>query len=222
MLNVNGNMIDKTKFFLGKQKLGGFQLFQSRTEFQEPKIEYIWSRDPDYIRQYMKVIDRYFDTELNLKDIYKKIDSKDLYSHFYLVLRNNQVIGGARLSISNSFSEYTLPAEKWGIFKYSDVFNDLDLRNNSCAEVGRYAFMPEYRNDPNHYMNAFRDFQIKMTENKTKYLFLCGSRAMLRIHHRVAKNYFKLVDTRHVDVSTWDDFKHLEFYVSAYENEGVK
>ena len=219
--SIDITMKDKTKFLLKKQNEKTFY-FQNISNLEEEKIDYIWSRDPALIKQYTKVVDENYEDELLLKDVYKKISKTDFVSYYRLIVcRNkNKIVGGFRMVSNNPAIETSLPSEREE-FTYAGLFPELDLLNNRSCELSRFAIAKEYRANKDYYVDAFTSSKQKMTENNIKYLFLCGSKAMLRSHKREAGKLFKYIDTRNHDVSGWEDFKHLEFYVSAYENPDV-
>ncbi len=217
MLSTDAHMIDKSKFLFGKQKVSNWSFFQNNSNLEDEKIEYLWSRDPFYIKQYARIIDESFDTELNLRDVYKKIKESDFRSYYRLICDGNKVVGGFRMIVDDPLTEYSLPSEKPG-FTFKSLFPELDLLNNRYTELSRFAVLPQYRNNMMHYVDAFRSTREQMIELGVKYLFLCGSRSRVRIYNKEAKKHFKLIDTRYLDVSDWDgDYSNLEFYVCAYE-----
>ena len=221
MHSTSVNMIDKTKFLFKKQSLASMPFFQGTANLEDEKIEYVWSKEPFYIRQYAKIIDESFDEELNLRDVYKKINESDFRSHYRLFMLGKKVIGGFRMVVNDPLTEYSLPSER-PEFQFKEAFPELDLLNNRYTELSRFAVLPEFRNNMNHYSDGFKAYKDKMTELGVKYLFLCSSRSRFRVYNRIAVKHFKLVDTKFFDVSDWvGDYKNLEFYVCAYENTDI-
>lgn len=221
MLGTSTDMIDKTKFLFRKKTVSNFDLLQSEFTHGEEKIDYIWSKDPFYIRQYAKMVDKYYEEELALEDAFKQLGLYDLRSHFYIVKINERVISGVRITVNNPFETKSLPTERFNL-DYAGLFPELDLLHNRCAEVSKFTILPEHRNNIDHYVNAFKSFKELFDEQQVKYFFICASRARLRIYNRIAKKHFKVLDTRPFDVSNWQDYEDLEFYVCAYENPDVK
>ena len=224
MLSARTNMIDKRKLlFTGPSSNSQqFNLLQGSFDLgKESEVEYIWTADPSLIKQYSRIIDEQFDAELNLRDVYKNINETDFRSYYRLFVSGNKVVGGFRMIVDDPLTEYSLPSERPG-FTFKNTFKELDLLNNRYTELSRFAVDPQYRNNMNHYKDGFRAYKEKMTELGVKYLFLCSSRSRFRVYNRFAKDHFKLVDTKHLDVSGWEErYRHLEFYICAYDNEDV-
>ncbi len=224
MLSARTNMIDKRKLlFTGPSSNSQqFNLLQGSFDLgKESEVEYIWTADPSQIKQYSRIIDEQFDTELNLNDVYKNISTRDFRSYYRLIISSDKVVGGFRVVINDPLSEFSLPSEKPG-FTFKEMFPELDLLNNSYCEVSRFAVLPEYRRNNNHYVDAFTSTKELMTDKGVRYKFICGSRSRLRLYNREDKKHLKILDIRYYDVSGWEDkYKDLEFYVCAYENVDI-
>ncbi len=221
MLGTNAYMIDKAKNLFGKRKSGQMDMYQFDFDTNEDEIRYVWSSNPVHIKQYAKIIDEQFDEELNLQDVYKKINEMDFRSHYRLFMQGDTVVGGFRMVVNDPLTEHSLPSEKT-YFTFKDTFPELNLLHDKYTELSRFAVKPEFRNNMNHYKNGFKAYKEKMTELGVKYLFLCSSKSRFRIYNRFAVRHFKLIDTKHLDVTGWPDkYRNLEFYICAYENEDV-
>lgn len=213
-------MFDKSHF-ITKRPVPNSELMSGGNILADDKIEYVWSRDPSHLRQYMKIIDKHFDDELEITDAYKKIDFKDLNSHFYIFLNQDKVVGGTRFSVCDGFYDYSLPNEKLGQFKYKDIFNNLDLEHCSYAEITRYAVLPKYRNDIRHYTISFKKFKEMCIRLKVKYLFICSTESRARLYNLGARKNFNVLEGRHVKTEAWKELSHFDVFVSVYENTDV-
>jgi hypothetical protein len=218
----NTSMIDKSKFLFGKGlNLPSISFFQHNSALEDEKVEYIWCKDKKHIRQYIKLVNENFDDELNIPGSYKKIDLKDLNSHFFIALKNMIVMGGARFSVNDKFYEYSLPNEKLGLLKYKELFPELDLENNSYGEVTKYVALPEYRNDMSHYLNAFKGFKELSDELRVKYMFICSTKSRARLYNLGARKFFKVLEGKNVVNDAWKELSHFDVYVSVYENKNI-
>ena len=216
MQNLSTFMFDKSHFII-KKPIPDSGFVSGSNMLSDNKIQYIWSNNLYYIKQYSSIIDEQFDEELNLQDVYKKISDTDFRSFYRLFMIQEKVIGGFRMVINDPYTEYSLPSEKPG-FTFKDTFKKLDLANNKYTELSRFAVDPSYRNNMEHYRDGFHAYKEKMIELGVKYLFLCSSKSRFRIYNRFATKHFNLIAHKDIDVSGWEKrYRHLEFYVCVYE-----
>lgn len=190
--------------------------------FDDENLSYGWSRNPSDLRQYTNLIDKNFELELSLKDSYKKIEAKDLYSHYYIGKFKNKVFSGVRLTFNNPSMEKSLPSE-WAGFCYNKTFPELNLSDERYCEVTRFAIEEEYRRTPQHYHEFFRAAQEITFEQNIKYMFLYAEKSRARLYCAVAKDFFKRKDIKVCDFSDWKGYENLawkkEFNVIAFENK---
>lgn len=220
-MNNKVNLIKKAK--TETLALGYGQSSNHNSE-SDSEIKYIWSRNPQHLREYTKLIDKYYENELNLKDLYKEINPKDFNSYFYIVLKNEEVISGARLTVSDKLSQGSLPNEKLG-FPYSHYFPELNLENNRYCEISRYSMDERYRKMEIHYINAFSSFHNLTKELGVKYMFILGTKGRHRLFGHYAKKHFKLIDLREFNLSHFAEYSSINAgkqYLAVYENEHVK
>ncbi len=217
MNNNKINLIKKAKVDLSQQSLEqGFSYDEENNE-----IKYIWSKDPDHIRDYTKLIDLYYENELNLVDTYKNISPNDMNSYFLIVLHKNEVISGARLTVNIPDSKTSLPNEKLG-FSYHTIFPELDLEHSRYCEISRYTMHINYRKMNSHYINAFRMFYELTLKLGVKYMFICSDKPRLRLYSVFSKKYFALKDTKFFGVRELDPTFEYECSFACYENKDVK
>jgi len=224
MQNNAFQMIDKSKTFFRKLDIPGLGLFQHDADLEEKQTEYLWSRDPFYVKQYMKMVDDNYDNELHVSDTFKKIGSNDFRSHFFLSKIDKKVIMGVRLTLNDPFLKYSLPTEK-NNFNFSDLFQDIDFANNKYCEITKFTVLEEHRNDINHYVNGFKFFKQLMDEHKIKYMLICGSRARHRIYKKFAAQHFNFVDMKKLDITLWPEYSTISFahdsWASLYQNMDI-
>lgn len=202
------------------EKFSATTIFANELTKNSDEIEYEWSRDPKFLKEYTGLIDEYYENELNLPDAYKKIDPRDFYSHFLRVTHNNKLISGVRVTTNNKEAKFSLPNEMLG-FTYQNVFPDLDLQNNKYCEVSRYAMHTDYRKNPNHYMAAFKKFYELTKELKVKYLFISSTKARVRLFKSFASNFFNFVETKYLGAVEYYAKAGIEVYVICFENPEV-
>ncbi len=216
-------MIDKTNFLYKKTAVPAF-LFQPIDMLDDQKVEYLWTRDRQEIKQYMQMIDQNYGSELDVENAFKNIGASDLRSNFFVARNSKGLIMGVRVTLNDPFLKYSVPTEKSN-FSFNDLFPEYDLVNNRYAEVSKFTVLDEYRNDINHYVNGFKFFKDLLDKNNAKYLIICGSRARHRIYKKFASNYFKYVDMRKLDISLWPEYATISFaqdsWAVLYENPDV-
>lgn len=212
-------MIRKIKTSNNKQVS---ESFAYASDFKEQNtegknFEYRWTRDPDDLRDYTKLIDKYYESELKLPDSYKQIDYNDLNSYFLVGYENNKLFGGTKISLNNPLVKNSLPNEKLG-FNYSLVFPELHLSENRYCEISRTAIDEKHRVNSLFYTISFDLFKKLMDKNNIKYMFICASKARIRLYKSFASKNFRHLDTREYDVKEWAENSDLEFYIAAFEN----
>ncbi len=180
-------------------------------------FEYRWTRDPDDLRSYTRLIDKYYESELRLPDSYKKIDYNDLNSYFLVGYEEDKLFGGTKISLNNPLVRNSLPNEKLG-FNYSLVFPELNLRERRYCEISRTAINEKHRGNSLFYTISFDLFKKLMDKNDIRYMFICASKARLRLYKSFASKTFTYLDTREYDVKEWSEDSNLEFYIAAFEN----
>jgi len=218
MLTASSDMIDKSKFFLKRKGAVGKTFFQQSSGVEEEKIEYLWTKDPFYLKQYANLIDASYEDEVNIKDAYKSINDKDLRSHFYIAKEGEKIIAGVRFTVNDPLHRYTLPAEDIG-FSFAKLFPELDLSNNLFAQITKFGVISEHRNNIVHYKNAFSEFKKLSDELNIKYIFIVATNDRLRLYNAVAKRLFIQISIKDAGTPGLKNHDHLKMYALAYENK---
>lgn len=223
MQNLSTFMFDKS-YFITKRPVPDSDFLNGGNMIADENVEYLWSKDPFLVKQYMKMIDKNYDQELNVEDTYKKIGLNDLNSNFFLAKSDTRVIMGVRLTFNDPYQKWSLPTEK-NNFNFPDLFFEHKIEKNRYAELTKYSVLEENRNNLNHYINGFKFFKDIMDKNNIKYLIICGSKARHRIYRKFASKQFKYVDMKKLDISLWPEYSSISFAKDSWamllENESI-
>ncbi|MDX1949122.1 MAG: GNAT family N-acyltransferase [Rickettsiales bacterium] len=215
------NMKFKSILKLNTENFSNPTISSGKLTKESEDVVYEWSRDPNFLRDYTNLIDKYYENELNLPDAYKKIDPRDMHSNFLIGRVNNEIISGVRITTNNKDAKFSLPNEALG-FSYQNLFPELDLQNNRYCEVSRYAMHTDYRKNPLHYITAFQKFYEITKELKVKYLFISSTKARVRLFKSFATNNFKFIETKYLGAVNYYANAGIEVYVICFENQEVQ
>lgn len=138
-------------------------------EKSEEEIRYVWTKDPSLLLQYFKVREQAYKEYLHLDGFSGDLDGTDTNSHILLVMDGYRCVGGARLTVKDPLVESNLPMEEDG-FRLTDLFPELDLKNNKYCEYSRVCFLEGYRTGA-YVDGVYRRFFEKCIEKKIKYNF---------------------------------------------------
>ena len=96
-------------------------------------------------------------------------DEMDRQSHILVARRDNQVMAGARLTISSPRRPLSLPMEQNG-FRLDKAFPDLGLGNRKYAEISRVVIETEFQDDSSLLM-IFQHLYRKIIATRVEYIF---------------------------------------------------
>lgn len=162
-------------------------------------VEYAETRDPELISVYTDIRERAYREKLGLKEFDGRLDRYDSTSNIVLAVKNNEIIGGLRLTIHDSVINTILPSEEDG-FIFRELLPELDLDKNSYAECSRMAFKEGYRNGRYSASLYGKSFEVCRLY-KVKYYFFIAPAEHIRCYTSVVKRNFNL------DIITRSDIK---------------
>ncbi|MHA1540067.1 MAG: GNAT family N-acyltransferase [Alphaproteobacteria bacterium] len=120
-----------------------------------------------------------------------KIDHHDLVSSFVIAQNENDIIGGARLTIHEKGSEMRLPLEG-SDFSLVDAFPELNLKEKSYAEPGRFIIKKEFRSGENyslHHTSISKLCILHTIESGCDYLFAVAPATQARLYQLTYRRY---------------------------------
>lgn len=222
MENLSINMVDRSKFFKKGIIPPTKDLFIEDDLLNGDEVKYFWTKDPVYLTQYTENIDDLIEKETGIIDSYKTIFNSLVNSMFFVGAVGKEFIGGSRVSVSNPYTENSLPSES-DDFNYKSLFPNLDLENNRYCEISKFAIKEEHRANFHHYKIFFKELCSLIYNLDIKYLFFYSTPARTRLYKRLVGEYFIEVGSNLCDFSNWEGFEELpdgdKVSVIAYERK---
>ncbi len=134
-------------------------------------VEFKWTKDPDLLLQYFKIREEAYREYLGLNNFRGKLDAIDSHSHELVAVKNdNQVIGGARLTINDNSLKAKLPMES-DDFILREVFPEYNLDKNRYCEFSKTLLTRGYRKE-DYFLNLCNTLVKKAQTFNTKYIFI--------------------------------------------------
>lgn len=186
----------------------------------DDEIQYSWTRDKSDIAAYTRLIDDSYAEEINFADSYKKIDTNDINSHFFIGKINEVVVGGIRLSLHDAITDSKLPTETQGIF-YKEIFKELNLESNNYCELTRYGVNKDHRNSKKHYIECLSQCRQIMEEKRIKYLFIPSSLSRVKLYNLFASKFFKTFPPREFSKQSPEPKEYSQIQLSSNDHFAI-
>jgi hypothetical protein len=113
---------------------------------RKSEIMFEFTRDPAYLHQYYLLRARLESPIASLSQMFAQADAFDARSHILVARKGNQVIAGARLTISSPRLPQSLPMEADSV-DVAPLLQHYDLSERKYAEVSAWVIEPEFLNN---------------------------------------------------------------------------
>ena len=146
-----------------------------------PKFIYRFTKDNKYIKKYYSIRKRILGISQN--DFDDEINNR---SEILIIKNKDEVLGGARLTISDPSSKKLLPMENIG-FRISDLLPELKLTKELYAEYSNVVMLPSYYRSHKISHQIYKHLNRKSNQLGVRYVFVIADSLRSNIYLRSCK-----------------------------------
>lgn len=131
-------------------------------------------------QEYKKLLG--FSRDLSKQNIY------DNLSHIFVVMEEDRVVAGARLTISTAERRILLPMERDTGLKICELVSELDVEEKSYCEINRFVVDEQHRNGHTNYLISKKIIEFAK-EQGCCYQFSIAPLAVALQSKRIARRF---------------------------------
>jgi hypothetical protein len=188
-----------------------------------PKLKYVWSRKPKYIREFLKIRDKAFRRVIEKRfseglatdnlDSYGRLDSYDFRSDFFLIIdeRTDKCVGGIRIVKNDNIMNLKIATEEKEI-SLSKLYPELKVKHNSYVELTRMSIDPDYLNVIDS--GFYKELSMSLAAKGVNYLIYVAPKVQMRRYKDSALKTGKIVISD-LKISSKKELEYLDLRLTV-------